>query len=82
MWRAGSFEEAVARAEAEAAEYASVVAEAPDEYLGLAQAYRLVDGPGDGTEVFSLVRESELGARAYLGRFFDTGAERQGSLPA
>ncbi|GAA1117856.1 hypothetical protein GCM10009630_14480 [Kribbella jejuensis] len=81
MWQAVSFEEAVARAEAEAVEYASVVGEAPDEYLGFAQAYRLADVPGDGAEVFSLIRESELEPEAYIGRFFDTGREHQGSLP-
>jgi len=29
--------------------------------------------------VFSLIRDSGLEAPAYLDRFFDTGAERQGS---
>jgi hypothetical protein len=46
-------------------------------YLGLAQAYRLGDPPGDGAEVFSLVRGSDLGDEAYLDTFFDTGTERQ-----
>ncbi|MFF0271126.1 DUF4288 domain-containing protein [Kribbella sp. NPDC004536] len=77
LWRADSFEGAIERAEAEAIEYASLGA--PDEYLGLAQAYRLADAPGDGAEIFSLIRDSELAPRAYLDRFFDTGSERQGS---
>lgn len=49
-------------------------------YLGLAQAYRLADEPGDGAEVFSLVRKSDLDDKAYLDAFFDTGTERQRDL--
>ncbi len=75
MWRAGSFEEAIRKAEFEAADYA----ETNDLiYLGLAQGFwvfgeRIVDG----TEVFSLVRDSDLGVEAYLDTFYDSGAERQ-----
>ncbi|AVT41697.1 hypothetical protein C6W10_21585 [Plantactinospora sp. BB1] len=78
LWRVGGFDEAIAEAEAEAIEYA---AEQPDViFAGLAQAYRLFDEPGHGAEVFSLIRESELDPQAYLTRFFDTGAERQGHV--
>lgn len=31
---------------------------------------------GDGTEVFSLMRDSELGAVDYVARYFQTGSER------
>ncbi|MBO2451411.1 hypothetical protein J4573_30275 [Actinomadura barringtoniae] len=77
VWRAGSLDEAIARAEGEAAEYAAAVGV---EYLAFAQAYWIggEEALGEGAEVFSLVRDSELGADAYLSRFFDTGAERQG----
>ncbi|GAA3087759.1 DNA-binding MarR family transcriptional regulator [Kribbella aluminosa] len=78
LWRADSFDHAIERAEAEALEYASMVADSPDEYLGLAQAYRLADVPGDGAEVFSLIRESKHRPQTYVDRFFDTGTERQG----
>ena len=74
LWRAESFEAAIEQAEAEAHDYAEVLSL---RYLGLAQAYKLADLPGDGAEVFSLCRESELGERAYLDAFFDTGTERQ-----
>ncbi|GAA3515194.1 hypothetical protein FHR32_003753 [Streptosporangium album] len=48
------------------------------EYLGLAQSYRLVEGEiGQGTEVFSLLRDSDLESSEYLDTFFDTGSERQ-----
>lgn len=78
MWRAASVDEAITKAEAEAATYAAVIEDAPDEYLGLAQAYALSDTPGsDGAEVFSLIRGSELDAEDYLDAFFDTGREYQ-----
>ena len=76
LWRATSLEDAVARAETEAKTYAASVEEAPDSYLGLAQAFQLFDEPADGAELFSLMRESELSAEDYLDAFFDTGSER------
>ena len=76
LWRAGSFDAAVARAEAEAAGYA---AEVGLTYLGFAQAYHLFDEPGHGAEVYSLMRDSALAPDAYLTAFFDTGQERQGT---
>ena len=77
LWQASSFDEAIARAEAEAEEYASTIEESPSTYLGLAQAFRLFESPADGAEVFSLMRESELAPDEYLTTYFDTGAERQ-----
>lgn len=76
LWLAGSMDEAIGRAEAEARRYAG---ENGLQYLELAQSYRLAtDGrPGDGDEVFSLLRESRLDGEAYLDRYFDTGQERQ-----
>lgn len=80
LWRAKSFEVAVERAEEEAREYASVLSH---RYLGLAQAYKLADEPGDRAEVFSLCRNSDLDDKAYLDAFFDTGTEyQQGVQPA
>ena len=77
LWRAGSFDAAIAQAEAEAAEYAEEVG---GTYLGFAQAYHLFDEPGHGAEVYSLMRDSELAPEAYLTAFFDTGQERQETL--
>ncbi len=77
LWRADSFEDAIDRAETDAATYA---AETPGcEYLDLAQAFQLgVEGAvGDGDEVFSLIRDSDLDADPYLDRFFDDGEEYQ-----
>lgn len=46
-------------------------------YLGLAQAYRLDGSPGHGSEVFCLVRSSDLPSQEYPDAFFDTGQARQ-----
>jgi hypothetical protein len=77
LWQAGSFDEAIKRAETEARAYAATITDGPDRYIGLAQAYHLFDPPADGAEVFSLIRKSKLKPKAYLDRFFDTGKERQ-----
>jgi hypothetical protein len=74
LWHADDLDGAIALAEREAADYAE---EHDVELLGLAQAYWLPDPPGNGAEVFSLLRESDLDPDAYLDQFFDTGRERQ-----
>ena len=74
LWQANSSDEAIALAEAEAAEY---VEGANIEFAGLAQSFQLFDPPASGSEVFSLIRDSDLQPKDYLDRFFDTGAERQ-----
>lgn len=74
LWRAEDMDTAIARAEAEAAEYAGDV---DADYTGLAQAYLLADPVVDGSEVFSLMRISPLDVEDYLDRHFDTGTERQ-----
>ncbi|MFC1438949.1 hypothetical protein ABUW04_11815 [Streptacidiphilus sp. N1-10] len=78
LWQAASMDEAIARAESEARTYAG---EWGHRYLELAQCYRLATAgrPGDGAEVFSLLRDSLLGEEAYLDHFFDTGQEHQGT---
>ena len=78
LWRATSADEAIERAEAEVAGYLDLGDQPPlGTYLGLAQCYHLFGGVGDGAEVFSLMRDSALGPRAYLDRFFTTGAEHE-----
>lgn len=77
IWQAADFEEAIQKAEAEAAEYAAGIEEAPDTYLGLAQAYKFDGPPTEGVEIFSLVRASDLPPMEYLTAFFDTGEEFQ-----
>ena len=67
--QADSPDEAIAIAERLAAEYADDEAV----FLDLVQVYEMSDELGDGAEVFSLLRESDLPAGQYLSRFFDTG---------
>lgn len=77
LWRAASFDEALAKAEAEAQSYAVTLDEPPASVTDLVQAYHLFDEPGDGAEIFSLMRVSDLEPNAYIDRFFDTGTERE-----
>ena len=76
LWQAGSFDEAMEKAETEAEEYADF---AGATYLAdFGQAYHLADvPPRDGAEIFSLIRDSALPEKAYVDRFFATGQERQ-----
>ncbi|MFC4912077.1 hypothetical protein [Actinomadura gamaensis] len=76
VWRAASFDEAIAKAEDAARENAALLG---GEYLGLAQAYFIggEESLSEGVEVFSLVRDSDLDPDAYLSQYFDTGTERQ-----
>lgn len=81
LWNAGSLEEAINLAQHEAEAYAGDDAER----LDLFQGYWLFDEfelTNQGTEVFSLLRESDLGPQAYLDAFFDTGFERQNDYEA
>ena len=75
-WKADSHDEAIRRAEREVRTYVSDVSD-EGEYTGLAQSFELFDEPGDGSEVFSLMRDSDLDPESYLDQFFDTGDERQ-----
>lgn len=70
--RALSSDEAFAKAESEAESYAS------DEtrFLGYFSAFQMFDEPGEGAEVFSLMRDSRLEPKRYVDKFFDTGRER------
>ncbi|MBO4269307.1 hypothetical protein [Microbispora triticiradicis] len=78
LWRAGSAEDAILLAEREAEEYVDGTS---FEYLGLAQSYHLgEETPAHGTEVFSLLRDSDLEPDEYLDTFFDTGSEHQGKI--
>jgi hypothetical protein len=80
LWRSDNLDKAIVLAEAEAETYAATLTGPPGwptEYIGLAQAYLLVDEPGHGAEVFSLNRSSALLPDDYLNTFFDTGTEHE-----
>ena len=75
LWEADSLDDAIAMAEEDAQAYAERL---NSEYLEMAQAYWIGGTrPGVGSEVFSLMRDSELDPDAYLDTFYDTGQERQ-----
>jgi hypothetical protein len=75
LWLADSLQAAIRMAEEEAAEYALQVG---FEYVGLAQACDLKsDLVASGSEVFSLIRKSDLPPPDYIDHFFDTGEEFQ-----
>jgi hypothetical protein len=75
LWKARDIDEAIAFAEAEAQTYAS---DSGVEYLGLCQAYALVEEPeATAIEVSSLLRDSDLEPTRYLDAFFATGGEHE-----
>lgn len=78
LLRAADFDEAIRKAEAEARDYA---AGEDVEYLGYVHVYHIYDAePGDGTEVFSLMRTTDLPPEAYIEHYHDDGMEN-GSNP-
>ncbi len=77
VWHGSTLDESIELAEQEARLYAEVNG---IEFLGLSQACQMDDPPGNGTEVFSLFRDSDLEPDAYLDSFFDTGREREAKV--
>ncbi|MES4892319.1 hypothetical protein [Streptomyces sp. NPDC096012] len=76
LWTAHSPDEAIERAEAEAAEYCEGLDDV--EYVRFAEAYTIDGAPDEGAEVFSLMRESTLPPKDYVSRYYATGSERTG----
>lgn len=81
LWRALDIDQAIDRAQDEAKQYCR---NNPGfRFSGLSQAFWMFQPvEGDGVEVFSLLRESDLQMDEYLDRFFSTGDERQRSSEA
>lgn len=75
LLRAESDDAAIERAEQIAAEYAHELEGCS--YLGFVDVFHIFDKTiGDGTEVYSLMRNSKLDKDTYLDCFYDTGFER------
>jgi hypothetical protein len=75
LLRATGAAEAIRRAEEEAREYAASLEAV--EYVDAMDMFHLYEQlVGDGTEVFALLRVSDLDARAYVSQFSHTGSER------
>lgn len=83
-----AYEERIVIVRAQDAEAAIAVAEeksrssyenSSTRYIGYAMGFNIFDEHGDslgeGVEVFSLIRKSELDAEAYIDRYHDTGNE-------
>jgi hypothetical protein len=73
--KASSFDEAISEAEKEANEYADP--ESGTIYLEFVNVFKLYEKDIEHrTEVYSLMRESNLKPKNYLDTFFDTGTEK------
>jgi hypothetical protein len=73
--QASDFDDAIAKAETEAAEYCSTNRDTV--YLDFVDVFHLFDETiGHGTEIYSLMRESKLSDQDYLDRFYDDEKKR------
>ena len=80
VWQASDIDTAIDKAVEEAETYAH---DQRFSFGGLSQAYWISAAVSlDGTEVFSLMRESDLPIEEYLDWFFSTGNERQSGKKA
>ena len=78
LWLATSLDDAIQRAEREALVYASDDQVHDIVFIGLTQACDIgEERPESGSELFSLLRDSQLPKEEYLAQFFDTGSEHQ-----
>lgn len=74
LWRADSWNEAFQKAKDEARAYA---AESDCKFLSATSAFHLFDGSlGEGTEVWSAMRESNLTPDFYVKTFSETDRDR------
>jgi len=79
VFRAPDFDAAIALAESEAASFCEVTG---SRYLGYLDCFHIADDAiGHGTEVYSLMRDSDLEDASYVKRFFGTGLERSADIP-
>lgn len=76
LFKATSFDDAIKLAEIENAQYCKLSGFKP---LELYQCFEIDSEPNDHSEVFSLIRRSELNGKQYLDSFFDTTNEQQTS---
>jgi len=73
--RASGFDEAIQKAEEEAKGYCQDLEDCS--YTGFMSVFHIYgEEIGDGSEIYSLMRSSDLSVKEYLDHFYDTGAER------
>ena len=78
VWKGRDIDEALDKAENEAKEYCKTFSIGEAQYTGTAQAFWIFQEVNiEGLEVFSLLRESDLGKHEYIEKFFSNGDERQ-----
>ena len=78
LWQAETTHDAIEAAEQEALAYAE---QNGYTFIQLSQAFWMFSElPGNGTELFSLLRESDLEPSAYLDHYHDTGFERESKI--
>ncbi len=80
VWQAVGFDDAIDLAEVEAETYAKQI---DGEYLGSCDCFHLPDTgmtASQGSEIYSLVRASDLDPDTYLRTFFFTGSERSAAV--
>lgn len=74
LFRASSADEAIRLAESEASIYAR---DNHADYLGYVDVYQMFSAPfGSGTELYSLMRSSDLAPADFVTRYFDDGSQR------
>ena len=71
-----AFENAIAKARKEAEDYIQDSEMITTDYFSAFEIY--TDGFESGTEVFSLIRDSDMENNDYVNSFYDTGGERVG----
>lgn len=78
--KAPNDDEAIKAAEKDALEYAAALG---IEYASYCDTFHLFDeNLQHGTEIFSLMRRTEIGKDEYIGRFLDTGTELRDNIDA
>lgn len=74
LLKAESYDDALDRAKREAEGYAQSLEDV--QYAGYTDVFNLFDvGVTEGVEVYSLMRQSDLGTAEYIEKFIDTGSE-------
>jgi len=73
LWNASDADAAIQLAEKEAKEYAKKNSVS---YSGFCTSYQLPLQPGEGAEIYSIIRNSDLDPEQYLDEHYDTAEER------
>jgi hypothetical protein len=79
--QANSHDEAIEKAEKEASDYCKSIGDI--EYQNYADTFHIFsENITDGTEVFSLIRKTQIAKDDYIDQYLDTGLENRSDTPA